>query len=269
MHAALLPLLRASPQLVDALQRVGTIAQLVLLRPTGPSQAGARSSGGIVDAAQHLATDDGASSPVSASWEHSLCVLNTHLFFHPRAPHIRTLHVAAALAEADQLHRRGDSCEWWPRNATVCSVHLQTHGDRAVRQGRGIRAAMRQCLVLQVTGQDADSDAQRPALLLCGDLNSDLNEGIPGVSPDDINAIVKHTHGSNPDSDDVCRDKRQAMLKPGHVICRHSRAAAERSAACRLLGLARGGRLHIRPAAQRPTADSCWRQRRRRSRHRR
>jgi hypothetical protein len=52
--------------------------------------------------------------------------------------------------------------------------------DRAVIQGRGIRTAIT-ILVLQVTGQDADTDAQRPALLLCGDLNSDLNEGIPGM----------------------------------------------------------------------------------------
>jgi 2',5'-phosphodiesterase len=125
MHAALLPLLRASPQLVDALQRVGTIAQLVLLRPVGSSHAGARSSGGSADGAQRVPpTSSGASDTVSAGWEHSLCVLNTHLFFHPKAPHIRTLHVAAALAEADSFiaevtHASGG------RGATVCSVHLK------------------------------------------------------------------------------------------------------------------------------------------------
>jgi 2',5'-phosphodiesterase len=103
MHAALLPLLRASPQLVDALQRVGTIAQLVLLRAVESSHAGAHSSSGNVDGAQQVPTNDGAGVPASTGWEHSLCVLNTHLFFHPRAPHIRTLHVAAALAEADSF----------------------------------------------------------------------------------------------------------------------------------------------------------------------
>ena len=124
MHAALLPLLRASPQLVDALQRVGTIAQLVLLRPVESSQTGVRSSGGSAVGAQQVPAGDGASSPASAGWEHSLCVLNTHLFFHPRAPHIRTLHVAAALAEADSFiaevtHASGD------RGITVCTVHLK------------------------------------------------------------------------------------------------------------------------------------------------
>ena len=29
-----------------------------------------------------------------------LCVVNTHLFYHPYAPHIRTMHTAAILEEA-------------------------------------------------------------------------------------------------------------------------------------------------------------------------
>ena len=85
--------------------QVTTVAQLTVLQPVGPG----------------------------ASLEGTLCLLNTHLFFHPRAPHIRTLHVAAMLAEARAL---------------------------------------------------ADSAApelpQAPALLFCGDLNSDLNDGMPG-----------------------------------------------------------------------------------------
>ena len=104
MHAALLPLLRASPQLVDALQRVGTIAQLVLLRPVESSQTEVRSAGSDADSVRQVPpTNNGTSDPHAAGWEHSLCVLNTHLFFHPRAPHVRTLHIAAALAEADSF----------------------------------------------------------------------------------------------------------------------------------------------------------------------
>lgn len=66
-----------------------------------------------------------------------LCVVNTHLFFHPRAPHIRTLHTAALLAEASALIERAAPSQ----------------------QLRG----------------------QRPALLFCGDLNSDMNDGISGA----------------------------------------------------------------------------------------
>jgi 2',5'-phosphodiesterase len=62
-----------------------------------------------------------------------LCLVNTHLFFHPQAPHIRTLHVAAMLAEAHAL------------------------------------------------AESAAADlGSTPALLFCGDLNSDLNDGMPG-----------------------------------------------------------------------------------------
>lgn len=66
-----------------------------------------------------------------------LCVVNTHLFFHPRAPHIRTMHTAALLAEASAL----------------------IDGAAPAQQLRG----------------------QRPALLFCGDLNSDMNDGISGA----------------------------------------------------------------------------------------
>ena len=65
--------------------------------------------------------------------EGPICLLNTHLFFHPQAPHIRSLHVAAMLAEAHALAE-----------------------SAAAELGR------------------------TPTLLFCGDLNSDINEGMPG-----------------------------------------------------------------------------------------
>lgn len=116
--AAILPLLQASPQLVDSLQRVGTVAQLTLLQPA-VRDASSGSSGEAIDA--------------SAA---GLCILNTHLFYHPRAPHIRTLHVAALMERAHAF------LQALPATATP---------------------------------------AGRPSVLLCGDLNSDLNEGIPGT----------------------------------------------------------------------------------------
>ena len=107
---AFAPMLRSSPALCTALQRVGTIAQLVLLKPI------------IINNND----GDGANSVVRP-----LCVANTHLFFHYAAPHIRTMHTWAILQEAGQL------------------VASQT--------------------------------ARRPAFIFCGDLNSDLNDGIPGA----------------------------------------------------------------------------------------
>ena len=82
-----------------------TISQLTVLQPV--SQAGAA--------------------------ERPLCLVNTHLFFHPQAPHIRSLHVAAMLAEA---HALAESA--------------------------------------------AEELGRAPSLLFCGDLNSDINDGMPG-----------------------------------------------------------------------------------------
>jgi 2',5'-phosphodiesterase len=68
----LLPMLKSSPALCTALQKVGTIAQLVLLEPV------------VL----------GIDKPLS-----DVCVINTHLFFHGSAPHIRSIHVWSILQE--------------------------------------------------------------------------------------------------------------------------------------------------------------------------
>ncbi|KXZ48132.1 hypothetical protein GPECTOR_30g228 [Gonium pectorale] len=124
LHSQFAPLLDASPELEKALQQVTTIAQATLLAPadweTGHSDAD--------------------------SVEGCLCVVNTHLFFHPYAPHIRTMHTAAILEEAAAfLERCAASAD--PRVAAAA--------------GAGGR--------------------RRPTVLFVGDLNSDLNDGIPGV----------------------------------------------------------------------------------------
>ena len=95
--------------------QVSTIAQMAVLKPVRPADAVGEIGGDI---------------------QGDLCVVNTHLFFHPRAPHIRSLHMAAILGEAAALVAEA---------AAGSSSHCP------------------------------------PALLLCGDLNSDLNWGIPGA----------------------------------------------------------------------------------------
>ena len=90
-----------------ACMQVSTVAQLTVLAPRQPAT-----------------TEEGL-----------LCVVNTHLFFHPKASHIRTLHAAAMVAEAHAI--------------------MQEFGRQLGRT---------------------------PALLFCGDLNSDKNDGISGDS---------------------------------------------------------------------------------------
>jgi len=113
-HAQWQRMLDASPHLATALQMVTTIAQATILLPVG----------------------DGSCPPHPN--ERPLCVVNTHLFYHPYAPHIRAMHTAAILEEA---------------HATLKSWASRLE----------------------------EGSHQRPSLIFCGDLNSDLNDGIPGV----------------------------------------------------------------------------------------
>ena len=122
-HARFRPLLEASSALAHSVQKVSTIAHICVLvpctadLPPGSSQEAASS----------------ATSDRVAGSDEPLCVVNTHLFYHPRAPHIRSMQMAAILAEAEAV--------------------MQAHAA-------------------PVPG--------RPSLLLCGDLNSGLNQGTPG-----------------------------------------------------------------------------------------
>ena len=97
----------------DVSAQVSTIAQLTVLAPTEPSPR------------------DGP-----------LCVVNTHLFFHPRANHIRTIHAAAIAVEAGQLIQR-------------------------IQGSVAISGLLR---------------GRTPALVFCGDLNSGLTKGMPGAA---------------------------------------------------------------------------------------
>jgi 2',5'-phosphodiesterase len=77
-------MLADSPHLAEALQKVTTIAQISLLVPVPPAAGGGAA----------------AAAPDVARLCPPLVVVNTHLFFHPYAPHIRSMHTAAMLEEA-------------------------------------------------------------------------------------------------------------------------------------------------------------------------
>ena len=80
--AALMPLLSAHPGLVTALGRVNTVAQLAVLLPV----------------------QGGEALPPPP-----LLVANTHLFFHPGAPHIRILQTDALLRAAAEMKRKWEA----------------------------------------------------------------------------------------------------------------------------------------------------------------
>jgi hypothetical protein len=88
-------------------------------------------------------------------------VVNTHLFFHPYAPHIRTMHTAAILEEASELltslQRYSEQAE-----GVQGPGHSEDGEEQQLRQAASALAGV------------------TPTLLFCGDLNSDLNDGVPG-----------------------------------------------------------------------------------------
>jgi 2',5'-phosphodiesterase len=167
LHAQFAPMLEASPHLAEALQKVGGT------RPAGRAARTALRwacplvwSGAALAAATSLPAPPRPSSATLAPWALQvttvaqitllvpvdggggggssslpLAVVNTHLFYHPYAPHIRSMHTAAILEELQDLLQR-------------CAVDA---GAAALLKGR------------------------RPAVMFCGDLNSDLNDGVPGV----------------------------------------------------------------------------------------
>ena len=153
-------MLDASPELQLALQKVTTVAQVTVLAPASGAGADPSSDLGkdlILERTTPEISLDMASTLDVHPFQNStplisnaylcaprpgpLCVLNTHLFYHPYAPHIRTMHTAAILEEAAAF-------------ITSSSASIATAAPSV--------------------------DPKDLALIFCGDFNSDLNEGIPG-----------------------------------------------------------------------------------------
>jgi 2',5'-phosphodiesterase len=178
-HAQFSPMLEGSPDLAEALQKVTTIAQMVLLLPRQSLATAATTSNNLVTSAGGAAAaadGDGdksssSSSSVAAGVPAPLLMINTHLFFHPYAPHIRSLHTAAILEEAAAA-----LTEWQQQAQLLSSQQQHPAAAAAVGPHNSSSSAAVEPGVLQVLAQ-----LPPPTLLFCGDLNSDLNSGVPGV----------------------------------------------------------------------------------------
>lgn len=89
-------------------------------------------------------------APVAAA-DSPLCVINTHLFFHPRASHLRTLHTAAILGEAKAMVHAATLS--WPKSlggsppaVLFCGDLNSGHNKGTPGQGRSNVAPQRLCL---------------------------------------------------------------------------------------------------------------------------
>jgi 2',5'-phosphodiesterase len=165
-------LLAAQPGLATALRRVTTVAQLALLAPVrAPTDA---------DANSHAGSQPPLPPP--------LLVANTHLFFHPRAGHVRLLQAHALL-----------------RAAATFRAELQSSQAAASADGSS-----------SATASDAASEA---ALVLCGDLNAEPEDG-------PVRYLVEGTFGAGD-----AEWARGAAFAWGGASSRAAAAAAAREAA--------------------------------------
>lgn len=197
-HARFEPMLRSSPQLQQVLQGVATIAQMTILEP-------------IHNAAGKAGQDATAHSPEGSvhPQEGSICVVNTHFFFHPNASHVRNMHTAAIMSEVQAFMQEQSS------QVVSCDSHGSTavpSADQPAQSGiSGAAESSSDCRNAFVSGQ-AGSE-QQPALVFSGDLNSDLNDGTPGT-PCQATAGRRHADslkgGSTP---------RPALLFCGDLNC--------------------------------------------------
>jgi hypothetical protein len=91
----------AARQMVKALERSTTMAQVLLLAPTAAAAAGAAAATGGAEGAARGAAGGaaGASRPV-------LCVVNTHLFGHPDATHVRLFQSATFMRHVERVAAR-------------------------------------------------------------------------------------------------------------------------------------------------------------------
>ncbi len=164
-HAQFEPMLRSSPHLQHVLQGVATVAQMTLLKPvTQPNGTPSPLSG------QQMPMGTSGSSTARAAAEGSICVVNSHFFFHPRASHVRNIHTAAVMSEVEAFINetlngaasRSDSQQPTAATAAVTAAPTSHHADEPS------------------SAASEPGSSQRPAMLFCGDLNSDLNDGPPG-----------------------------------------------------------------------------------------
>lgn len=191
-HAQFEPMLRSSPHLQQVLQGVATVAQMTLLEPVS-SHGGADRGGGTTGSVVGSTSED--LTPLESS-QGSICVVNTHFFFHPKASHVRNIHTAAILSEV-QAFMHGRS-----RKPLVISdgTHASTNslGDVTAAEGQasnisgaaagkspataaGGQTSGAASAHIQASVRGQTGSGQQPTLVFSGDMNSDFHDGTPGT----------------------------------------------------------------------------------------
>ena len=189
-HSRFEPMLRSSPHLQQVLQGVATVAQMTLLEPVS-SHSGEAGNGSVAGPT----SED--SNPLESS-QGSICVVNTHFFFHPNASHVRNIHTAAIMLEVRAfLHEHSSKSSVSDGShalsssmGAVTTAEGQAPDLSGAASGKSPAAAAEGQESHVSGGASAPSKAsareqtrpgQQPTLVFSGDLNSDINDGTPGT----------------------------------------------------------------------------------------
>ena len=156
------------------LQGVATIAQMTILEP-------------VVNATDTTEAAEAAGSGTAASLDslqsgaagQSICVVNSHFFFHPNASHVRNIHTAAIMSEVQAFMLEQSSRSATNNSATPGPAeHADTAMEGAAEGSETSTSLSRASDSMQ------HAQSEKPALVFSGDLNSDFNDGTPGTQPE-------------------------------------------------------------------------------------
>ena len=179
-HAQFKPMLQSSPHLQQVLQGVSTIAQMTLLEPLSHNSKSAETH---TDTSAASNSGDTTATPSAGG---SICVVNSHFFFHPNASHVRNIHTAAIMSEVQAfMHNQRSRTSSSNDEPSVATAHTKALGtDTAARDratdSTGAGASQDGASASRHSNRAVD---QEPALVFAGDLNSDFNDGTPGTEP--------------------------------------------------------------------------------------
>lgn len=200
-HAQFKPMLRSSPQLQQVLQGVATIAQIILLEPV---HNGAGKAGRATVACS--ASEDSAHPE---TLEGSICVVNTHFFFHPNASHVRNMHAAAIMSEV-QAFMQEQSSQGANSNSHDSTALLDADNSAKSEKSDTAEGSFDHSRSLLSTHAGSGS---QPTLVFSGDLNSDLNDGTSGTQP------CASADGRHADSQESGSAPQPALLFCGDLNC--------------------------------------------------
>lgn len=189
-HAQFQPMLRSSPHLQQVLQGVATVAQMTLLEPVS-SHSGGADSGSVAGSTSEDFNLQEAS-------QGSICVVNTHFFFHPNASHVRNIHTAAVLLEVQAfMHEHSSQASASDgSHASTASMGAITMTEGQASDISGGASGKSPATAAEGQKSDISRDAsaqrqasvggqtgsgQQPTLVFSGDMNSDFNDGTPGT----------------------------------------------------------------------------------------